>query len=451
MRLPVPRLRWSDPQPDDRQSPVPWRSAALITATLFLNLSFWQQDHGLGLALFGPLPVDAGVFGAAALLVTVLFFIGPAMAAHTARRPVFGLIENSLGSIPAIGLRLCSVVFLALWMANLVAVPALWALSREARRDLSSTEAGLAAAALLAFLFLTGLQSMRTNARLALFTNKLGIAILVAAFIRVNEGWTAVPPGFPTSGHEPMVPHLWYGVSHLAFYVAPLGLLASDFGFRAPGRKQVALAGLTGVALPLFGALLFTAVIGMATLRSRFYVPSMNPSVAMALWSHAAASALGGRMLVATVTTFGAIRFGARALMDSSSILRPPGRLSWVLPAGLIAVIAWLSLHPFAPAIDTASEVAATWLTVASAVLTADFVSGRRVELVRGIDWVGVCALLAGLATVFRLPGKYLWGLDNWSCPWLLRAYGVAFLVCLAGRAVQKARASGPAASGPVA
>jgi hypothetical protein len=342
-------------------------------------------------------------------------------------------------------------VFLALWMANLVAVPALWALWREVMRGLSSTEAGIAAAGLLTFLFLTGLQSTRTNARLALFTNKLGVAILVAAFIRVNDGWTAVPSGFPTSGHEPLVPHLWYGVSHLAFYVAPLGLLASDFGFRAPGRKQVALAGLTGVALPLFGALFFTAVIGIATGRSRFYVPSLNPTVAMALWSYAAASAVGGRMLVATVTTFGAMRFGARALMDSSSILRPPGRLSWVLPACLIAVIAWLSLHPFAPAIDIASEIAATWLAVAGAVLTADFVIGRQVTRVRGIDWVGVSALLAGMASVFCLPGKYLWGLDNWSCPWLLPTYGVGFVVCLAGRAVQKARASGPAASGSVA
>jgi hypothetical protein len=448
MRMRVPRLRWSDPEPDDRHSPVAWRSAALITATLFLSFSFWQA-YGLDLPWFGPLPVDAGVLGAAALLVTCLFFIGPAMAAQAARRPVFGLIENSLGSIPTVGLRLCCVVFLALWMANLVAVPALWALLREARRDLSSTEAGVAAAGLLAFLFFTGLQSMRVNARLALFTNKLGIAILVAAFIRVNDGWAGVPPGFPTSGHEPLVPHLWYGVSHLAFYVAPLGLLASDFGFRSPGRKQVALAGLTGVALPLFGALFFTAVIGMATLASRFYQPSLNPTVAMALWSHAAASAVGARMLVAAVTTFGAIRFGARALMDSASILRPPGRLSWVLPACLIAAIAWLSLRPFAPAIETASEIAATWLTVAGAVLTADFVSGRRVERVRRIDWVGVAALLAGLS-VFCPPGRYLWGLDTWSRPRLLPAYGVGFLVCLLGRAVQKMSALVQTTSGHV-
>ena len=49
--------------------------------TLFLNFSFFE-GHGLDVAGFGPLAVDVGVFCIAAILVTLLFFIGPALAVH---------------------------------------------------------------------------------------------------------------------------------------------------------------------------------------------------------------------------------------------------------------------------------------------------------------------------------------------------------------------------------
>ena len=161
---------------------VDWRSAAIMTAALFLNFHFYQ-DYGLNLWGFGKLPVDASVLAVAVLLLTALFFIGPALAARAAQRPVFFLIEKSTGAIPASALRLCCVAFLLLWIAKLVAMPTLWAFERIPGRELSLMERGLIAASLLSFLFFTGLQSTQTGAKLALFNSKLGIAILVAAFI----------------------------------------------------------------------------------------------------------------------------------------------------------------------------------------------------------------------------------------------------------------------------
>lgn len=107
----------------EKQAPVDWRWAALITATLFLNFYFCEA---YGLILGGwPQAVDAAMLVAAALLITALFFLGPAMAAQSAKRKIFGLIEDSFGSIPAFVLRLCFVVFLACWIAAMIAVPTL--------------------------------------------------------------------------------------------------------------------------------------------------------------------------------------------------------------------------------------------------------------------------------------------------------------------------------------
>ncbi|HUE00087.1 MAG TPA: hypothetical protein VMR62_10990 [Bryobacteraceae bacterium] len=95
------------------------------------------------------------------------------------------------------------------------------------------------AAGIVLFLFLTGLQSVRTSARLALFTNKLSIAILIAAFIRVHDGWAAVLAGFPTQGQPPAVQQICHGLSQLAFYVAPLLLLAADSAARTLDENRL--------------------------------------------------------------------------------------------------------------------------------------------------------------------------------------------------------------------
>jgi hypothetical protein len=408
-------------------------------STLFLNFPFWYV-HGLDIWMFCPLPLYASIIGAGALLLTTLFFLGPALATQAGKRPLLCVAENSLGLIPASGLRLCCVSFLVLWVGNLIAVPELWWLSYMLRRDVSSTESGMIVTGILVFLFITGLQSLRTSAKLALFTIKLGIAILVAALLRVHVGWPAALNGFPASG-ERSAATVWHGLSLLGFYVAPLALLAANLCHRSDGRKQVVMTGLMGIALPLFGTLLVVGVLNVATLASPFYQPSLNPSVAMALWGHAARSSVPGRMMVTAITMFGAVRFGARALAESMSIRARPGRLGLVPLACLIGAIAWSSLHQDVLSLSRGLELSARYLVVAGAVLTADVVTAaRRVEQTRKIDWIGAGALMAGLATPLYLP-NWVVGTeaDSWWHPWVLPSYGVGFLVCLFARAMQNA------------
>jgi hypothetical protein len=98
---PVRRIRWFEPDKDDPSGPIAWSAASLVTATLFLNWSFTAQSGGLW--LFCPLPLYAMLLGIFALLLTGLFFIGPASATRAAGRPLFPVVEDSLGSIPACG------------------------------------------------------------------------------------------------------------------------------------------------------------------------------------------------------------------------------------------------------------------------------------------------------------------------------------------------------------
>ncbi len=388
--------------------------------------------------MFCPLPLYAGLLAVGALLIAAFFFLGPALATQAARRPLLTVVRNSLGAIPAFGMRLCCILFIVLWIANLVSVPG-WLLRFILRRNVSSTDSGLIAAVVLLFLFITGLQSLRSTAKLALFTNKLGIAILVAAMLRVHQGWPAVLKKVPISSERSVISDLWHALSLLSLYVALLALLAADFGYRIPGRKQVVRTALAGIALPLFGTLLFVGVISVATLHSRFYTPSLNPNIAMALWGHAARSSLPGVMMLATITMFGAVRFGARALAESVSIPAYGSRVRWVVLGFLIGAIAWASVQQDSPTLSAAFEMSATCLAVAGAVLAADIVTGRhRIERVQRVDWIGAVALLAGLATPWYMPPLIGAAPESWWHPWLLPSCGMGFLVCLASGTVQK-------------
>jgi hypothetical protein len=81
---------------------------------------------------------------------------------------------------------------------------------------------------------------------------------------------------------------------------------------------------------------------------------------------------------------FGAARFGAAALKNSVSAPNLGRRAVRVLLGGLCGIIAWCSLHPFDDNLTMSFKASAACLTVAAAVLTGDFVSGRcRVEQVR--------------------------------------------------------------------
>jgi hypothetical protein len=434
----VLRIRWFDAEPVCPQMPLDWRLPALVMATLFLNFQFWYV-HGLDFPLYHPVLLHIALLVAGTLLITALFFIGPALATQATRRPLLEVAARTLGVIPAYGLRLCCAVFLLLWIALSITGLGLRLVAFTLNREVSSTEFAIGAGSFLVFLFLTGLQSLRTSAMLAKFTNKLGIAILIAASIRVHDGWHATLKGFPVfAGKAAVLLDFWHGASILSFGVAPLIFLGANYGLRCHGRKQIAMLALMGIVLPLFGTLLFLGIINVATSYSWFYRPSLNPNIAMALWSRVARSAMPGLMMLVMITMFGAVRFGARALAEAVSVGRGNTLRQFVLPACFIAAIVWCSLNQDAANVVRLFEITATCLTVAAAVLTADSLTRQwRTEPAPRIDAVGLIALLTGLATPFCLP--YWTGLgdaDSSTHPWLLPSYGVAFLVCLLGRLV---------------
>jgi hypothetical protein len=349
------------------------------------------------------------------------------------------MAENSLGTLPAIGLRLCSVVFLVCWMATLIAVSESLLSPHILRGQASRAESGLVAGGILSFAFFTGLQSPTVSARLAFFSNKLGVAILLAALIRVRDGWPAISTGFPITQSGSLIASEWHGLARLSFYIAPLAFLGANNAHRFRQRKQVASIAVLGFLLPLFGTLFVVGTIDVATGASAAYQPSLNPSVAMALWAHVASRALPGRMMLTAITTFGVARFGAKALAESTSMLAPGRRARWVVLGCGLLVIAWLSVQD-APDFLLPFEWSVTGLAVASAVLTADYVAvATRVENVRRVDWTATIALLAGWTATLYMP-KWIAGTDadQWWHPRLLPSYAVGFLVCLLGRIIQK-------------
>jgi hypothetical protein len=287
----VLRLRWFDREPTNQPSSVDWRDAALITAALFLNIHFWFS-YGNELWMFCPILPYTFIVAAVAVLTTTLFFVAPAAITQATNLPLHRAAENAVGSVPAFGLRICTISFLVLWMANSIVVPALWWLNSILRRGVSTKEVWIIVAAIVAFVFFTGLQSTKTIAKLALFGNKLGIAILLAAIIRVHEGLPEAMNGFPHSDNP--LPEFWRGLSLVMFYVAPLGFLAGNFGSLVQGRKQLAMTAVMGVVVPLFAVLMMIGVTNVATINSSFHQPSLNPNIPMALWGHAAYSSLRG-------------------------------------------------------------------------------------------------------------------------------------------------------------
>jgi hypothetical protein len=87
----------------------------------------------------GSLPLYAVQVGVVSLLIATLFFVGPALAAQAAKRPLLGVVENSLGSVPAYGVRFCCVLFLLAWTAKSIAWAELWPLHIiQCRRGLAN-------------------------------------------------------------------------------------------------------------------------------------------------------------------------------------------------------------------------------------------------------------------------------------------------------------------------
>lgn len=338
--------------------------------------------------------------------MTTALFIGPMLLAHRMKLPVTGILRASLGSIPASALRLCGAFYLVFWLLSWVWVSGyLW--SGVPFRPLETPERPLLDVAIVVFLAATSLQSLRVEAKLASFTNQVAIAVFIAALLRAEDGWYAVPAGLELPADVSQVKEVWNGFSDLAFYCLPLAVFAADFGFRLRDRRQLAMTSVMGVVVPLFGSLLAIAVIDAAVSRSELYQPSLRPDVAMALWSHMAASAVIGRKMICSITLFGAMRFGFRFLAHSLGVERPFTRRGWILLAGAVTGIVASHIgdsFSVRPALDVSGRL----LTAAAAVLTGDLlVRSKPPEAIRRVDVAGSLALLVGLAAP-SVPLTYL-------------------------------------------
>lgn len=427
------RIRWSEATPEDPTSPVGWWRPSIILATLFLNFQFWFVFER-EIPFSGPPLAYFAVLGGIAVLFVSLFYLGPALAAQSSKRSLFRIAEFSFGTIPAIGFRLCCAFYLVLWLTFSVQTIALLLYQWPYRRDPTRAESALLAAAITLLLFATALQSLRTNAKLALFTNKLSIAILIAALIRVRAGWPSAwealshSPGFMQQATD------WRRVPFLFFYFAPLALLASDFGQGSRTPKEAGLIGVVGPALSLAVSILAAGFIGQASHVLHGNTGNGSPTAA-ALFSGASSRYLGPRMMVTAITMFGSARFGIRALAHSvpfegQKIRR--GVLALVACCIVILAVATPdSMH-------SVLEMLTRCLIAATAVFSADFIAGSwRAEKPKKVVWIGVIVFSLGLVTSFGL--WYLVGLDLFTpslaepefYPWLLPTYAVSFMTCL--------------------
>jgi hypothetical protein len=423
------RIRWWDSTDDG--TIVPWVYPALVLAPLFLNPAFWYGE-GPEFPFHGPaLQYFIAVFGEAALLAA-LFYLGPALAAQSSKRSVFGLAETSLGSIGALGLRVGSAIFLVLWLGEQINVMARWLVPLWTRPVASEAAEGVDAVILVLLVFWTGVQNLRIAARLAFFTNKLAIALLIAALIRVRAGWPAALHSFDQQTYLAQAPDLWAELAKLSFWAAPLLFLASNFGRGCQSRKQITLIGLFGIAGPVAVVL---CVLGF-TERAAHSAGVTTQGIA-----NIGSALFGGNSMryfpeftaLLAIAMLGTARYGIGALVECLTVLRGHRFVYWSILGLAAFIITVLAATTFLD-VSVAVNPLVKFLVAAAAVLSADFLTSRwRVPSSRKIDWVGATALLAG----WGLPYSYVvraffpYKGSAWWDPWLLRTYTVSFLICL--------------------
>ena len=419
------RLRWTDPQPDNPSAPVDWRIPSLITATLFLNFGFWslpQPDFvsGFGLILFT---------AAASLLMVTLFYFGPALSAQARHGSLYDVACDSFGTLPAFALCAGCAFFLILWTAA-------WALSIVLVGQMGShrsfLELRFVTGVVVLFLFFTAFPSLRSHAKLASFTNKLAIAILVATLIRARRG---IPAAWDAESYLNSA-GAWHYLADLSYYAGPLMLLAAGFGRRCRTKKHALMIGLSGLALPIVASVVGSSLVIGAGLALHERLTSIPLNVGAVLTYGDSRHYLWPKMALLALTMFGLIRFGACALAETISgyNLRRPVKLS--LFALSIVAIGWLANYAWD--FSGTIESAATALAAVAGVLTADALTGLHNRPRHRFDWIGLSAL--GVAFLAPWPLEFLlgWSPDSLRAPWLLPIYGISFATCLLGRTIEK-------------
>ncbi len=418
----VIRFRWTGTTAEDPATLVGWALPSIILATLFLNFPFWFSLEP-DIMWLGPPCVRLGLIAGIGLFFVFLFYLGPALLGQSRNLSLFRLAEYSFGTIPGIAFRICCVLYLTIWLTfylqtiGILLVP--WPLSR----NITGTESVLILAALAVFLLATALQTLHANAKLALFTNKLCLAIFLAALIRVRAGLPAVAHAlFQSPGSMETVD--WRRIPFLVFYLAPLALFASNFGHRAKTRKDTALIGLVGLATAFAFSLLAAGVVAHAASAAHFRV-GIGSAVSAALFGGASARYIPPRMMVTAITAFGAARFGFKALANAVRFESQSGRRIVLALLGCLVVVLNFTNSD---ALYSLREFLTRCLVVAAAVLSANSIAPLPGEDVpKKLAWIGGVSLLAGMATQFLcwyfFENQTLEQDELWWYPWLLPSY----------------------------
>ena len=413
-----------------------------MLATLFFNFVFWYEE-ARDFDLFGSPGLYVASLIGSAVLIAGLFYLGPAAAAQTGKRSLMDLVAASVGSIPAWLFRVCSTLFSIGWLMALLGTTAFIAFQWPFRRMPTNSERVLSTVGLAAFLFATGLQSIRTEGKLAFFTNKLAMALLVAAVIRTRDDLPTVWYYFTHAaiGYSESVSNVWRGFSAMLVYAAPWALLGAGFGRRCETKREVVLIGSLGIVLPIIVATGIVAFVSQAT-HSRFR------NIAAALWYRDSARYVPAVTMLAAVTMFGMVRLGVRNLAASIFVLqnrRAAYRIVFTILALGTAILSGLARSnqfSFDLVLFLAPIVRA--LVAVAAILAADAILGHRPTRLRRIDWIGVLAFFAGWGAPCYLPDSMPgMNLDEHFQPWLLPSYAIAFIVAVGGRSIQKIRNSG--------
>lgn len=422
--------------------PRDWRAPALILATLFFNFLFWfEPAHDFPFS--GSPWLYFGSLIGSSLLTVGLFYLGPAHAAHASKRSLFDLVLAALGSMPAAAFRVCCDLFSVGWISLFIGTAVSMSFQLPYRHRLTVQELGLATVASTAYLFLTALNSLRTSGKLAFFTSKLAIALLIAGLIRVRGGLPSVweELAHRLIGKQEAIANAWLRVEAVLAFAAPWALLAAIFGARLRDKRQIALTGHLGLALPIIVSI---GVSEFASAASPVILNSRN--IAGALWYHDSSRFLAPIMALAAISIFGAARFGIRSLAEALSPLkerRLAFPISMILSACGITALVTLILSQHASfdlplALGGISRI----LGIVAGILTADALTRWRAPTrPRRFDWIGMLAFLAGWAAPWYLP-EWTPGtqLDEHYEPWLLASYTIAFAVCAGGRILHKLR-----------
>ncbi|MBN9660524.1 MAG: hypothetical protein J0H49_20210 [Acidobacteria bacterium] len=428
----------SRPVLEDPSSPLDWKLQMWMLSSIFFCLPFLEFPGG-ELWMLWPLPQYALILALCTTLLTAVFFLGPALAVHASGKSLTGAVALSVGSIPAEGVRACCVGVLVLWIADLLG-RSLYAVINATSLRGPDWVVGCLAVAVLGFLFVTAFQSPLVSGKMAFLSTKLGLAILMAALFRVGDGWPAIQHGFANQGEFAGPRVVWRGFALLVATLAPLALIAAGWGSRIQGRKPIAYAASFGWAMPLFVAMLLVGVVKVSVGSSEFYQPSLQPSVTMALWAKSARSGVPPRVLIASLTVFGALRFGVRGFADLAAIASRGLRGKCLSIAAAILLMAGLCLFPWNEHLSKLRTATSYVLAVTAMVLTADLLVRRgKNRSERRFDWGGCVAMLAGLASPWYLP---LWFVgpvdDSWWHRSILPACGVAFVACILSRGLEK-------------